>query len=151
MSALAELRPPGHRLEDVGLRRGHRVWDNGVSTTPDSTLSALTSVGSPLVLLCGGRAKSLDYDGLARGARQRARLVLTFGADRDRLADHFHRAGVEARAHRSLGEAVAGAFRALRPGEALLFSPACASFDAYRNFKERADAFRAALPPRDEP
>jgi UDP-N-acetylmuramoylalanine--D-glutamate ligase len=151
VEGLACLRAPEHRLEDLGPRGGHRVWDNGVSTTPDSTLSALSSVPAPLLLLCGGQAKSLDYDALARAARDRARAVVTFGADRDELAGRFARAGVAVGAHASLVDAVAAAFRAMQPGDGLLFSPACASFDAYRNFKERADAFRAALPDRDEP
>jgi UDP-N-acetylmuramoylalanine--D-glutamate ligase len=139
-----------HRLEDLGLRGGHRVWDNGVSTTPDSTVAALRSLDAPLSLIAGGQAKNLPLDELAQEARARVRRVVTFGAARERLAGAFRDAGVAARACATLEEAVAQTFASLERGDEVLFSPACASFDAYRNFKDRAAAFRAALPPRTD-
>jgi UDP-N-acetylmuramoylalanine--D-glutamate ligase len=142
--ALGTLRGLEHRLQDLGRVRGHRVWDNGVSTTPDSTLSALACARAPLVLIAGGQAKQLDYGELARAAA-RLRAVVTFGASGERLAAACAAAGAQARAVATLEEAVAAAFDELQPEDELLFSPACASFDAYRNWEERARAFRAAL------
>jgi len=146
---VARLAGLEHRLQDLGPHRGHRVWDNAVSTTPDSTAAALESLAGPLVLVCGGQAKSLALEPLAEAARGRARLVVAFGADAGRLARELTAAGLACRTCATVERAVELAFDALRPGEELLFSPACASFDAYPNFEERARAFRAALPRRD--
>jgi UDP-N-acetylmuramoylalanine--D-glutamate ligase len=145
--ALGRQRGLEHRLEDLGLFRGRRVHDNGVSTTPDSTVSALRALPSGCILIAGGRAKALPLDELARVAAERARLVLAFGEAAPRLASELGRAGARAHACATLAEAVQAAFLHSRPGDELLFSPACASFDAYGNFRERAQAFRALLPP----
>ncbi len=75
--------------------------------------------------------------------------MVTFGASGPVLAAAFREAGVRLREAGTLEEAVAAAFEAMAPGQALLFSPACASFDAFRNFADRARAFREALPARD--
>jgi UDP-N-acetylmuramoylalanine--D-glutamate ligase len=137
-----------HRLQDLGLVAGHRVWDNGVSTTPDSTRSALLELDGPLTLLVGGQAKGLPLDELVDAARGRVRRVLAFGGAGPSFAGAFTAAGVAAEVLPSVPAAVARAYQAMEPGEALLFSPGAASFDAYRNFRDRALAFRAALPGR---
>lgn len=134
-----------HRLQDLGLVGGHRVWDNAVSTTPDSTLSAVRALAGPLLLLVGGKDKGLPLDELIAAVREREGRVIAFGASAESLARDFAAGGVEARVVDTVESAVALAFATLREREALLFSPACASFDAYRNFKDRALAFRAAL------
>jgi UDP-N-acetylmuramoylalanine--D-glutamate ligase len=134
-----------HRLEDLGRFAGHRVWDNGVSTTPDSTIAALEALEGPVTLLCGGQAKNLPLDQLLTVARRRARRVITFGSSGAGLCEAFKAGGVDAVAEPDVAHAVRSAFRSMAPGEELLFSPACASFDAYRNFGDRARDFRAAL------
>ena len=148
-AAVAGLRALPHRLEDLGLRRGHRVWDNGVSTTPDSTIAALASIDAGCTLLVGGKAKSLPLDDLIASARQRAQRVIAFGAAAPPFAAAFRAAGVEVWTADALEVAVELAFEKMEPGAELLFSPACASFDAYLNFRERALAFRRALPALD--
>lgn len=147
--ALRGLTGLEHRLQELGVRGGHRVIDNGVSTTPDSTLSAVLALDAPLCLLVGGQAKTLSLDELAARARGRVRRVVTFGASAAALAQPFLAQGIPAQARAELADAVARAFASMGPDEALLFSPAAASFDAYRNFRDRALAFRAALPPAD--
>ena len=143
---LGQLAGLDHRLQDLGCFAGHRVWDNGVSTTPDSTLSAVLELEGPLALLVGGQAKNLPLGELVDAARARVRRVIAFGGSAAALARAFGAAGLPAEAAGDLPSAVARAFASMEPGEALLFSPACASFDAYRNFRDRARAFRAALP-----
>ncbi len=138
-----------HRLEDLGTRRGHRVWDNGVSTTPDSTVSVLLSIAPGCTLLCGGKAKNLPLAELVDLARARARRVVAFGDAADRFGSAFRAEGIETWAAATVEAAVALAFEHMAPGEELLFSPAAASFDAYLNFRERALAFQRALPPPD--
>lgn len=142
---LANARGLAHRLEDLGVVRGHRVWDNGVSTTPDSTCAALESMTEPCTLLCGGRAKDLPLDEWSRSVAQHARRAVVFGQDAPRLAEALRRADVRLESVASVEQAVARAFETMDGDECLLFSPSCASFDAYANFRERALAFRAAL------
>jgi len=141
--AVVTVRGLEHRLQDLGEFDGHRVWDNGISTTPDSTVSALRSIERPLVLLCGGQAKQdLPLGELAALARERARAVVTFGGSSEALAAEFRAAGVPVCATATLREGVARAWGELRQGETLLFSPACASFDEFLNFRDRALRFR---------
>ena len=137
-----------HRLQDLGRRGGHRVLDNGVSTTPESTAVALETLSPGDVLLAGGQAKALPLAPLTSAAAGLGAAVL-FGRDAERLETALRAAGVRTRRTERLEDAVRLAYEELGPGGTLLFSPACASFDAYANFKERALAFRAALPPED--
>lgn len=150
-AALPKLSVPEHRLEDLGLRGGHRVWDNGVSTTPDSTLAVFDSLQAPICLLAGGKSKDLPFDQLVARAKGRVARVVAFGHAARELRDAFERGGIEAHATATVREAVACAWTRMQPGEELLFSPACASYDAYKNFKERALDFRACLPAADAP
>jgi UDP-N-acetylmuramoylalanine--D-glutamate ligase len=146
--AVATLQGLEHRLQDLGPRGGLRVWDNGVSTTPDSTIAALASARVPVVLLCGGQAKAgLPLEELVAASAGRVRALVSFGAARETLREAFSRAGIPAFAVETVEQAVREAYAQARHGDELLFSPACASFDRYRNFKDRALAFRSALPP----
>ena len=143
---VARLTGLPHRLQLLGELQGRRVLDNGVSTTPDSTLAALESLAGPVTLLLGGqRKRGLDFEPLARAAAARAARVVTFGASAGELRDRFAAAGCDARAVDLLDEAARTALSITEPGGDLLFSPACASFDAYLNFQERALHFRRAL------
>jgi len=134
-----------HRLQDLGTVRGKRVIDNGVSTTPDSTISALESLPPGVLLLAGGRQKRLPLDELCIVARRRETRAVTFGEAGTILAQALAAAGVEARAAATLEEAIALAFAPGSLADTVLFSPACSSFDAFSNFEERARAFRSAV------
>jgi UDP-N-acetylmuramoylalanine--D-glutamate ligase len=134
-------------MEELGRYAGVRVIDNGVSTTPDSTISALRTLEPGCTLLIGGAPKQdLPLDALVAVARERVCRVVVFGAAARSFPAAFAACGLPVEAATSLREAVGTAFSGLRPGETLLFSPACASFDAYLNFEERARDFRSALP-----
>ncbi len=143
--ALREVRGLPHRLEPLAPVAGHPVWDNGVSTTPDSTVSALRALAPGMTLIAGGAPKDLPLDELLRVAGERARRVVLFGAAAARWTDGFRAAGLEVHAAPDVPAAVALALERSAPGEALLFSPAAASFDAYPNFRARAEDFRRAL------
>jgi len=146
-AAVGRLRGLPHRMEELGRHAGVRVIDNGVSTTPDSTISALRTLEPGCTLLIGGAPKqNLPLDELVAVARERVRRVVVFGAAARSFPAAFAACGLPVEAATSLREAVGTAFSGLRPGETLLFSPACASFDAYLNFEERARDFRSALP-----
>ena len=145
--AVRKLAPPPHRIEPLGLHRSPGaapfvVFDNGVSTTPESTLGAMEALGHstrpPRVLLAGGQSKrGLELRQIAQYAEHHDWMLFGFGAS----AGEFE-AGA---AGTTLEEALERAVAALNNGGCLLFSPACASFDGYANFQERAQAFRSAL------
>jgi UDP-N-acetylmuramoylalanine--D-glutamate ligase len=143
--AIGTLTALPYRLEDLGLVYGHRVWDNGVSTTPDSTLAVFGSLRPGFTLLVGGKHKDLPLDELVAAARGRVGRVVSFGKDADLLRTAFQSRGIQARAVETVHEAVDAAFAALEPGAELLFSPACASYDQYKNFEERARDFRTRV------
>jgi UDP-N-acetylmuramoylalanine--D-glutamate ligase len=147
--ALPEVRGLEHRLEPLGSFGGRRVHDNGVSTTPDSTVAALLSLPPGVHLVLGGRGKGLPLDELARTARERVERAVCFGEEREALARALGDQGVDVARAAVLEEAVADVLAHAPPGADVLFSPACASFDAYPNFRARALAFRAALPEPD--
>ena len=134
-----------HRLEDLGELRGRHVFDNGVSTTPDSTLAALEALPAGVTLLAGGEAKALPIDDLARAAHQRARQVVLFGACAEEWAPAFREAGSKCEVTETIADAVRLAWSLTEGGDAILFSPAAASFDAYKNFRARAMDFRGCV------
>ena len=147
--ALPGIAGPPHRAQELG-RFGAAPWrvvDNGVSTTPDSTLSILAELEAPVALLVGGRSKGQDLTALTAAAAKRCARILCFGEAADELAAALAGAAPTLTTHPTVEAAVTAAFATMAPDETLLFSPACSSFDAYNNFQERAHAFRAALPP----
>ncbi len=144
-ASIGALRGLEHRLQDLGRFGGHRVWDNGVSTTPDSTLVALQELSGRVCLLAGGQAKQLALDAWIDVVRRREARVIFFGRSARDLASAFARQGVVSTAFAALPDAVQHAFQVMQPDEELLFSPACASFDAYRNFRDRALEFRREI------
>lgn len=143
--ALPLVRGLEHRLQDLGVVRGRHVIDNAVSTTPDSTVSALLALPTGTVLVLGGREKRLPLAELCQVARQRVAHAVAFGEAGPAFAAALARAGVPVEVTASLEQALPIALARGAPGAHLLFSPAGSSFDAYANFQERASAFRAAL------
>jgi UDP-N-acetylmuramoylalanine--D-glutamate ligase len=143
--ALPRVRGLEHRLQDLGLFRGRRVIDNAVSTTPDSTISALHALPRGTVLVLGGKPKRLPLEDLASVARERVTAAVAFGEAGPVFAEALRTAGVPVEVVATVEQAVSAALERGSPGAHVLFSPAGASFDAYANFQERAAAFRAAL------
>jgi UDP-N-acetylmuramoylalanine--D-glutamate ligase len=139
-----------HRLEVVGEVDGVRYVNDSIASTPERTLAGIRSFSEPIVLLLGGKDKDLPKDDLAREALERSTGIVFFGADGPLLE-----AAVEANAATvpfedrpltarvaTLEEAVAQAREMAAPGDVVLLSPACTSFDAYNNFEERGEEFR---------
>lgn len=140
-----------HRLELVARAGGVSYYDDSIATAPERTLAGLRAFDEPLVLLLGGREKHLPLEELAVEVNRRCRAVICFGEAGDLLAEACkagHPHGVCGTLIRRVGtveEAVSAAMRLAQPGDAVLLSPACTSFDAYDNFEQRGDAFRDAV------
>jgi len=142
-----------HRLEHVATLDGTDYYNDSIATTPERTLAGIRSFQQPLVLLLGGRDKHLPLEELAReSASGGCRAVILFGESAPKLeaALREEAAGAGAKSTRfvrvaSLAEAVDAARRYARPGDAVLLSPACTSFDAYDNFERRGEHFRSLV------
>jgi len=135
-----------HRMQVVGSVHGVRVIDDSKATNADATIAALRAVKGPVVLLLGGRHKGAGYDVLARAvARPQVRQVVAFGEAADDLARWLGEAGVIPARVRSLSQAIDAGLGIAAPGDTLLFSPACSSFDAFDDFESRGRAFVEAI------
>ena len=141
LSALAGFRGLPHRCELVAERGGVRWVNDSKATNPSATVPALTLATTPLLWIAGGKDKGLDYAALAQAPLERVRRVLLIGAAAPRIAEALAgRAQVESVG--TLEAAVARAAALARPGDTVLLSPACASFDQFRNFEHRGERFR---------
>lgn len=137
-----------HRLQRVALAKGVSYYDDSIATAPERTLAGMRSFDEPLVLLLGGREKHLPLEALASEVSRRCRAVICFGEAGDLLARACRAASSrgscapQIRRAGTLDEAVELAVLLAQPGDAVLLSPACTSFDAFANFEQRGDAFR---------
>src|SRR6185436_3593693 len=129
-----------HRLELVRTRHGVEWYDDSKGTNVSATIAALKGLAKPTVLILGGEGKGQDFSPLAPVVAQFAAHVLLIGRDAPVIEKAIpgERCG-------SLEEAVQRAARLARPGQAVLLSPACASFDMFRDYKHRGEAFAAAV------
>jgi UDP-N-acetylmuramoylalanine--D-glutamate ligase len=98
-----------------------------------------------VILIAGGKGKGQDFGPLGVAARGRVRHAILIGVDRDQLRGPLRRAGATVEDAESMEDAVRAARAAARPGEVVLLSPACASFDMFDNFEHRGDVFKAAV------
>jgi UDP-N-acetylmuramoylalanine--D-glutamate ligase len=140
-AGLRAFRGLPHRLERVGEAAGVAWYDDSKGTNPGATAKAIEGFADGTVhLILGGRNKGADLASLAPIVRRKARRVYLIGE----AAADFARAlgGVPQEAAGTLDRAVAAAAAAARPGDAVVLSPACASFDQFRNFGHRGEVFQ---------
>ena len=130
-----------HRLESVRELDGVLYVNDSKGTNVDSVWYALGSFDRPIIWIAGGRDKDSDFTVLANRVQDRVRSIVLIGEAADKMEKAFDGIKPVVRAG-SLREAVAEARRLALPGDVVLLSPACASFDMFRNFEDRGDQFR---------
>ncbi len=134
-----------HRLERVGEIRGIPFLDDSKGTNAHATAAALRAVPGPVVLILGGRHKGGGYEALLPLLRARARACVLIGESQDYFSALLDQAGIPyERAEAPLG-ALKAAYRWAKQGDTVLLSPACASFDQFRDYAQRGEAFRSAF------
>lgn len=147
--ALRGFRGLPHRLEFVAEVGGVRYYNDSKSTTPDSAIMAVEAFEAPVVLIAGGFDKGVSFEALGQTAAQRCRAVVCVGATREAIAQAVRRSAParapDVRLAQTFDEAVATARRLARPGDVVLLSPACASYDLFTNYEERGERFRAIV------
>ncbi|HEX3832152.1 MAG TPA: cyanophycin synthetase, partial [Solirubrobacteraceae bacterium] len=136
-----------HRLEPIGTAPARPVAyvNDSKATNVASTLVALASYAGGVHLIAGGRGKRQDFSPLAGPVAERCRAVYLIGEATEELANALAPAaadGVPLHRCQELARAVHGAAAAARPGDTVLLSPACASYDQYPNFEARGQHFR---------
>jgi len=142
VSALREFRGLPHRVEAVGERDdGVTYFDDSKGTNVGATLAALEGLGRKVVLIAGGDGKGQDFSPLADAVRDHARAVVLIGRDAPRIEAAIANAGVPIEHATDLPRAVLRADALAREGDAVLLSPACASFDMFRSYVHRAEVF----------
>ena len=133
-----------HRLEFVREKGGVRFYNDSKGTNVGALLKSLMSFSAPVILLAGGVDKGGDYRILEREVGAKVKRLVLFGAAKERIHAALGHL-VDTVVVESLEEAVQEAARSARPGDVVLLSPACSSFDMFQNYAERGRAFKALV------
>ncbi len=138
---LRSFRALPHRLEPVGEVRGVRWINDSKATNIASTAVAIEAMDRPFIILLGGRHKGEPYTGLGPLLAIRCRKVIAYG-EAGPLVEQDLKGHVAVERGGDFADVMARARRAARPGEAVLLSPACSSYDMFKNYEERGATFR---------
>ena len=134
-----------HRLEFVANVNGTDYFNDSKATNVDSVFWALSSMTKPTVLIIGGQDKGNDYHQIETLVRQKVKAIVALGVDNSKIVSFFGRFVKNLEETESAAEAVAIAAQYTEGGDAVLLSPACASFDLFKNYEDRGDQFKAAV------
>jgi UDP-N-acetylmuramoylalanine--D-glutamate ligase len=140
---LGEAKPLPHRMEPVVDRRGVLWVNDSKATNVSATLSALESLDRPVVALLGGKDKGERFEALGPALAARARSVIVFGAAGSRLAEAVAPWVSAERMGSDLRSVLQRASELAQPGDVVLLSPACSSFDMFENYEDRGRSFTA--------
>ncbi len=140
--ALGRFRAVAHRIEPVRDVGGVAFYNDSKGTNVDSTIKALASFTERIVLIAGGKGKGQDFAPLAEAARGRVTHAIVIGEDGPTVGRALAAAGVPVTPAASMPAAVETARRLAAPGDVVLLSPACASFDMFRSYEHRGEVFK---------
>jgi UDP-N-acetylmuramoylalanine--D-glutamate ligase len=143
-AAVHAFRAVEHRLEPVVEHEGIKYLNDSIATTPESTIAALEALGPNAVVICGGSSKGCSFRALGRAVARRARGVVLLGQTAEAIRACIPRCsgGPEIRMAADLEDAVTKAREIARPGDRVILSPACPSYDMFVNFVERGRRFK---------
>lgn len=141
LDALFDFEGLPHRVQKVAEVRGIDFYDDSKGTNVGATVAALMGMTSRIVLIAGGDGKGQDFSPLRDAVAKKAKGVVVIGRDGDKIALAIESSGVEIVRAASMHDAVRAGFSLAQRGDAVLLSPACASFDMFRNYEHRAEVF----------
>jgi UDP-N-acetylmuramoylalanine--D-glutamate ligase len=142
---IARFRGVSHRIEFLRDLKGVDFYNDSKGTNVASTIKALESFTERIVLIAGGVGKGQDFAPLADAARNRVLHAVVIGQDGPKIAAALAAAGVPVSSAASLEAALHAARAVAAPGDVVLLSPACASFDMFQNYEHRGDVFRGLV------
>ena len=140
--SICEFSPVEHRLEPAGEYGGVVFINASKATNVDSVWYALESMTRPTVWIAGGTDKGNDYEPLKKFAREKVKALICMGLDNDKLVREFTGVVPTVVSASSLDEAMNAAVAAAKSGDVVLLSPACASFDLFKNYENRGELFK---------
>ena len=149
IEAIKEFKGVEHRLEFVREINGVKWYNDSIGTSPSRTIAGLNSFDEKIVLIAGGYDKNLDYSPLAKPILEKVSKVILMGKTAQKIYDAIMK---ELTANpevvypmykcKTLEQTIERAYKIAEPGEIVLFSPASASFDMFKNFEERGEKFK---------
>jgi UDP-N-acetylmuramoylalanine--D-glutamate ligase len=137
--AMGDFQALPHRLQLVGTCHGVRFVNDSKSTTPASSEKAVEAFSTPVILVAGGRPKGASFQGLAQTSKGRVKYAVFFGEAAEEMTQAFNE--IPHQKVETLREAFDSALSKASEGDVLLFSPANASFDQFKNYEDRGEKF----------
>lgn len=134
-----------HRLEPVREINGAKYINDSKATNVDSVYYALDAVDAPIVWIAGGVDKGNDYSLIQALVQNKVKSLICLGKDNSKLFTAFENIVPSIQATDDLIKAIRMAKELAEPGDTVLLSPACASFDLFKNYEDRGDQFRTAV------
>ncbi|MBO5538830.1 MAG: UDP-N-acetylmuramoyl-L-alanine--D-glutamate ligase [Prevotella sp.] len=134
-----------HRLEKVCRVRGVEYINDSKATNVDACWYALESMKTPTILIIGGKDKGNDYNEIKELVQKKCVGLVYLGADNTKLHNFFDPLGIPVRDTHSMKECVAACYEMARPGDTVLLSPCCASFDLFKNMEDRGEQFKTLV------
>ncbi len=134
-----------HRLESVATINGVEFVNDSKATNVDSVVYGLGSYEGPLVWIAGGIDKGNDYKLIEDQVRKKVRVLICLGKDNSKLHSAFDGVVKEIHETQNVKELAALALKVAQRGDVVLLSPACASFDLFKNYEDRGNQFREAV------
>ncbi len=134
-----------HRLEKVAKVEGVQYVNDSKATNVDACWYALESMKTKVVLILGGKDKGNDYNEIKELVKEKCSALVYLGADNAKLHNFFDGLGITVRDTHSMKDCVAACHELAKPGETVLLSPCCASFDLFKNMEDRGEQFKTLV------
>lgn len=134
-----------HRLEKVCKVAGVQYINDSKATNVDACWYALESMKTPTILILGGKDKGNDYHTILDLVKKKCVGLVYLGADNQKLHDNFDQTGLPVRDTHNMKDCVQACYEMAKPGDTVLLSPCCASFDLFKNMEDRGNQFKALV------
>ena len=143
--SLASFKGVEHRLEKAGRVRGIDFVNDSKATNVNACWYALESMKQPTVLILGGLDKGNDYSEIYDLVRQKCKGLVFLGVDNRKLHENFDSFGLPIADVKSMKDCVDACYKMAAPGDCVLLSPCCASFDLFKNMEDRGEQFKECV------
>ncbi len=143
--SLSSFQNVEHRLESIGYVRGIEFINDSKATNINAAWFALETMNRPVIWIAGGQDKGNDYAQLFHLVREKVKAIVCLGKENSRIIEAFSGLDVPVIATLTASEAVKTAYMCGSPGDVVLLSPACASFDLFENYEDRGNQFKHAV------
>ncbi|MDD6541557.1 MAG: UDP-N-acetylmuramoyl-L-alanine--D-glutamate ligase [Prevotella sp.] len=134
-----------HRLEKVCKVAGVQYVNDSKATNVDACWYALESMKTPVILILGGKDKGNDYHAIEKLVKQKCVGLVYLGADNTKLHNFFDGMGIPVRDTHNMKDCVQACYEMAKPGQTVLLSPCCASFDLFKNMEDRGEQFKSLV------